>query len=318
MTVLTLRGLLDDAERAIAGGESSGRWERKGRGRPGRARPRAQSGKKARVRLFTVASTGAKGQVVEPPSYLAVFAMLVAMTDEAVPAAEARRRIEERKAAGSRRVAGRANGSPAVGRAPSHRACTRGTRPEFRGFVDRVFGREPGGRLDRGRGARRPARRAPEARRVGGLRLAREAARCPLSRERRRPVAARAARSARSVGAGPRSAGAGDEKRRGRPRRKGLFAGGSDARLEDRVSELERRRGGRPSPSDAPRSPGQAHHHRAPGKGRRAEVSTSATRPSSAARSSPRRRSEDRIVPDSVSSRSSSGIHACETRKARR
>ncbi len=89
--VLAIAGAPDEADRVVAkaGGGEGDRWERGAaaftaltRGAWGEAR-----------RLFARASTGARGQIVEPPSWLVVFALLAAVTDEALPATDALRRV---------------------------------------------------------------------------------------------------------------------------------------------------------------------------------------------------------------------------------
>jgi superfamily II DNA or RNA helicase len=89
--ILAMRGAPDEADRVVPKGGEGDRWERGAaafteltRGAWGEAR-----------RLFARASTGARGQIVEPPSWLVVFALLAAVTDETLPAVDELRRVEK-------------------------------------------------------------------------------------------------------------------------------------------------------------------------------------------------------------------------------
>ena len=77
-TVLALEGRAEEGEAALRSGESTTSWER---GALAFAALTRGSWPEARD-LFAKAAVGARGQRVEPPSYLALFSLLVAISDD--------------------------------------------------------------------------------------------------------------------------------------------------------------------------------------------------------------------------------------------
>ncbi len=89
--VLALAGAPDEADRVVPKGGDGDRWERGAAAFTALTRGAWEDAR----RLFLRASTGARGQIVEPPSWLVVFALLAAVTDDASPATDGLRRVEK-------------------------------------------------------------------------------------------------------------------------------------------------------------------------------------------------------------------------------